>query len=442
MIQLLEQNLPASFLDNHSNILALVTAWAPIMVLGVEAAVPILLLLESRVGVFFTAVFHCLIAITPPPNNIATFGTQTLPRLILFIQDQDAAEAAVSSIVKFGWRGSIIVMFTALITAMQPITWTNAFDINVVICGGMGGILCVAAITASIGNVSKTKQANQKDIFTRISPNWTLITLTFIYSFVTIPLGVMDVGTSNMFSSLRMHGGTNHYIFPTSLLQYAFSNETIYPPDSLVGNIFGNGIIRVEATNSSHLTGPGSVKYPGELLNHSPRAVELLKQSGHSGRQWNPMTFACAIGNRLDSKVNQGHIPGLIDSSPFDPYTLPSAEFRNLIHIARSRFPLESFEIEGALLPGIEGDEEWRAKDAKARFRIHRKYSSSLNAENIECQNLETNLPCEEWLEKTLLQSPSKHWIAVFFRRILLQQPYPIVLEDAGPHRAVHCFGP
>ena len=26
--------------------------------------------------------------------------------------------------------------------------------------------------------------------------------------------------------------------------------------------------------------------------------------------------------------------------------------------------------------------------------------------------------------------------------KLLLQQPYPIVAGDAGPHRRVHCFGP
>eukprot|EP00966_Prymnesium_polylepis_P085494 1979412-Prymnesium_polylepis.1 len=72
----------------------------------------------------------------------------------------------------------------------------------------------------------------------------------------------MDMGTPNMFSSLRMHGGSNHYWLPTNVLQRTFADA---PPDSLVGEVFGGGVVRVDGTNSSHI-GPKGVRYPGELL--------------------------------------------------------------------------------------------------------------------------------------------------------------------------------
>ena len=52
-------------------------------------------------------------------------------------------------------------------------------------------------------------------------------------------------GTANMFSCLRMHGGSSHWFLPTNLLQTAFGNASAYPPDAtLMGEVFGGGIVR------------------------------------------------------------------------------------------------------------------------------------------------------------------------------------------------------
>lgn len=73
---------------------------------------------------------------------------------------------------------------------------------------------------------------------------------------------------------------------PTGILQEAFSDTEVYPPDStLFGEVFGGGIVRIESTNASYITGPAGVRYPGELLGHTPGAKALLVKSGHSGRQ-------------------------------------------------------------------------------------------------------------------------------------------------------------
>ena len=44
-----------------------------------------------------------------------------------------------------------------------------------------------------------------------------------------------------MFSQLRLHGGSNHYLLPTSLLQAALI-------DASPSNAFAGGVVRVEAT--------------------------------------------------------------------------------------------------------------------------------------------------------------------------------------------------
>ena len=45
-----------------------------------------------------------------------------------------------------------------------------------------------------------------------------------------------------MFSQLRLHGGSNHYLLPTSLLQRALI-------DAGPTNAFSGGVVRIESTD-------------------------------------------------------------------------------------------------------------------------------------------------------------------------------------------------
>ena len=54
----------------------------------------------------------------------------------------------------------------------------------------------------------------------------------------------------------------------------------------------------------------------------------------------------------------------------------------------------------------------------------------------------EEDTPCAGWVEEQLLAAPSGHWLAMLASKMLLQQPYPLVVGDEGPHRRLHCFGP
>lgn len=239
-MQILERNVPATLLEKHGDLLQLQTAVAPALILFVEALIPFLLWFEERSGIVFAALFHWMIAITPPPNDIASFGTQTLTRLILFVPDGTKAAEAVTSVAGTGWRSIGIVSFAALTTALQPGTWSTNFDFAVPLCGGIAGILCVASFSsASAAKVAKSKSVGNSPQFLRII----LWFLAACYALVVIPLGLQDMGTANMFSSLRMHGGSNHYFLPTGILQHIFANMTKYPPDrSMFGEIYGTYI--------------------------------------------------------------------------------------------------------------------------------------------------------------------------------------------------------
>jgi hypothetical protein len=434
LVQLMEQNIPAGLLT--PSIIWLATQSAPAIILATEALIPLLLWLQPRYGVAFASLFHWAIAITPPPNDIASFGVQTLPRLLLLIPDLPAVAASIDTVFEPSTLSAAVALVASLTCALQPITWVE-FDCNVPVCGAM-------AATVLLGLVKVRSTPDQHEVTaSRYISTWVLWLLAGVYAMLALPLGLMDMGAPNMFSSLRVHGGSNHVLLPMNILQRVYIDA---PATTLAGEIFGGGVIRVEGVNSSHLTGSG-VRYPGELVSSSgdgccqPAAVQLLRSAGHSGRQWSPMSFSCAVGNRPPSaKTANASIISSTGQWKFQPYTIPAAELRRLIRQARVRYPGETFYISGAILPGAEGDENWRATATSARFVIRRRYDTS-GSEQIECVQDDTKA-CQGWVADRLLATPSGHWLARLASKLLLQQPYPLVQGDEGDHRRVHCFGP
>ena len=98
-------------------------------------------------------------------------------------------------------------------------------------------------------------------------------------------------------------------------------------------------------------------------------------------------------------------------------------------------------DIEGAILPGVDGDELWRATAVKTRFVLRRRFDAATGNESITCVDLETEEPCDAWTHAVLLSPPTNRWLPMFFRKLLLQMPAVIVPEFVGPHRLVHCTG-
>ena len=74
LVQIAEAYVPAGLIADNPWAIEMITAWAPAVVLLVEALVPLLLWADVRAGIAFAGLFHWTIAITPPPNDIANFG--------------------------------------------------------------------------------------------------------------------------------------------------------------------------------------------------------------------------------------------------------------------------------------------------------------------------------------------------------------------------------
>jgi hypothetical protein len=172
-----------------------------------------------------------------------------------------------------------------------------------------------------------------------------------------------------MYSNLRMQGGSNHLLLPTSLLHDArFGSRRPH--------VFAEGLVRVERSSSARV----NALYPGEIssvraarasrlrarcgrgcgrasvfrgavaalvraavcvhhgntrccLNdagshgmmtqvHSRRARAMLRAAGHSGRQFNP-----AMGRVLGSWV----LPPVDAAQALTRYTVPALEFRRML---------------------------------------------------------------------------------------------------------------
>ena len=111
------------------------------------------------------------------------------------------------------------------------------------------------------------------------------------YSFGSIVAGTLDISSPNMFSNVRMQGGSNHLLLPTALLQRWHRHAG-------AASAFSGGVVRVESTNSTLFL---SI-HPGEFTSVlRPAARRYLVDAGHSGRLWNS-----AVGQVVGTFVMPG----------------------------------------------------------------------------------------------------------------------------------------
>ena len=205
LVSLMETHLPRWLLSPR--LLSAVTAWAPALVLLVEAIVPVLMLVDTRVAVAFTGLFHWMIAIVPPPNDIASFGCQTIPRLLLLV-DPEAAVGAVHSIFD-PTTAPLIVGVAAVTAALQPTIRAGTVDWAVPVCGALTAIACIAAARSRSGSPPALRAGGGPGI-----GGWALMVLAAVYAFLLVPLGLMDTGNASPFSSLRKHGTPEECLAP------------------------------------------------------------------------------------------------------------------------------------------------------------------------------------------------------------------------------------
>ena len=161
---------------------------------------------------------------------------------------------------------------------------------------------------------------------------------------------------------MRVHGGSNHLLLPTGLLQ-RWADAPRQPSKlrisaALDGGArraassaavdagpFAGGVVRVDRTNSSFISGI----YPLETTSFlAPGALELLASVGHSSRQFLPLVGRIYGPDGMAAKSADS--PSPLSAAAPPSYTVPALELRRLLADARVRGET-SFALTYARLP-------------------------------------------------------------------------------------------
>lgn len=387
-----------------------------------------------RLGVVLIVTFHLLIALTPPPNDIASYGVSVLPRIFLMrpyaicaaLRRFSTSSTSTSSQRGRGLSAGGCVLAAALAALIQ---W-HSITLALVVYASAAFVCYWAALLRPCAEEEEARTAAARRHQLQASPagrvHMGMLCLAFAYAFVGLALGVMDMGSAHMFSNLRAHGGSNHLIAPTGLLQRWLHHSA---------GVYGGGVVRVEATDSEWLL--DVLQYPGEVTSmHSARARALMQGGGHTGRHWHPMLFSTPSGRQHAHgefgapTANRSH-RRRVSSARF---TLPSFELRR--RLAEMRAYGAPFSLTYTQLPGVGGDEAWRAHASGRTVIIRETPQGGLKGGRRQCRVAGGGrcLPSD----LALLPAPSG-WL-YWPGKLLLSVPY-VVIDDEAPTE-LHCYSP
>jgi len=346
-------------------------AAAPALTIIVECGVGVLFLARAyssraprcgTAGVLLATALHVGIDLTPPPNNIAAFSHKAALRYVWFAPRGSAA--AIYEVRAHPLVGSVYVAVGAAVLALtiaaqQPASWAQwtAAPLDALrstdVCAVDWHIVAHCALSALLVRAlwlgeGRTPRA---DVPAEPAPTplvHVLTLLCLLWCCAAVVLGTLEINTPNMFSNLRMQGGTNHLLrVPTSLL-----HTWRYSGWAVGDDPFSGGVVRIEHSTSSHI----NELYPSEFTAIlTPGTVRLLAAANHSGRHFN---------SAVSRIVGPFAVPPRAADAPFVRFTLPAFEVRRLLRDARAHG--DPFELTYTSLPNATGDERWRTS-AKGR---------------------------------------------------------------------------
>ena len=227
------------------------------------------------------------------------------------------------------------------------------------------------------------------------------ITISLVYAFLLPVLGLQEKSGCLMFSQLRLHGGSNHLVLPTSLLQRVFI-------DARADHAFAGGVVRVEETNLEWV-GNTFAEHMGERTQRLVREVAKV-----------PAQYVWAA-----KATSQ---PRSVPPPRFMRHTLSNLGLRQLLQTASNQ--RDDFWLRFTRLEGAEGDEAWRTSSGGVEYVVHGKDGE------IRCARrgaFATQQPCDE-REARLLAKPDRLTSALAY--FLIPQPNPIV---PGYTEEMHC---
>lgn len=317
-------------------------------------------LAPATVGVPLCLVFHAAVALTPPPNGVPTFSLVAATRCAL-----------IARCSHISWGASVVAAAIACAIAPAQRVSTAAFFAIAMLSRWPG---------APHACGRRTSRANVP-----------LVVLALAYS--SLPMfGMMDIGAPTMFGGLKVHGGSNHLLLPTGLLQQWFIRSSA----------FGGGVVRVEHTSSQYLRS----LYPGEL-HLDALTLDVLKRADHVGRQFAPKQRRIVPSTRIT-----------LDDVP---YTMPFFELKRLLDETPPPFNL-TFSV---LSPILMGDESWRRQSEPACTLT------------IGVDDKITILEEVGDIDGTVLRHlhafrRGRAWAPVWARKCMLFAPYAVLAETSG----------
>lgn len=335
---------------------------APVATIIGECGLGICLLMPGRrarrVGALLAALLHYAIALTPHPNQVSGFGVFCVTRFFFVLPAPFATAISETMALPSSVRAwAARVVSTALV--VTSIRATSMPGVFIDWCLPVQTALCLLLCRAcwlpdeqpKVNLAAAPPPPRRRALLG--AARVIALTLTVLYVFVFQQLGLMDISATSPFSSIREHGGSNHFLLPTSLL-FQWSYTTSLEP-------FSGGVVRVTRSTSDYM----NALYPANCSDElSPRVVALLRAAGHSALEFNP-TVRQMIGADL-----RAHEPYWRPSSrkPFPSYTIPAVQLRRMLAEVRDRG--EGFELEYEVLPGVVGDETWRKTAVERSVRL------------------------------------------------------------------------
>ncbi|KAJ1472830.1 hypothetical protein T484DRAFT_1974463 [Baffinella frigidus] len=431
LAQLLAAYLPPTLATTE---MAKLVPIAPIMVVTGELTLSLALLASAaslggrpaaRLGVCLALLLHAGIAMTPPPNNVGAFSVIMAARLPAFTDGATLARAmslpsTASGLVE--WASTFGIAAAAASAAARATTGTaskgDAGQMSIMFSGGLDWsvptlVVMSAAILRAL--ILEGCTGRKQNLTLKLGDGYSdaggayasrcaplLIAIAWLHAFVGPIVGVQDLGSSNMYGNLRLHGGSNHYLTPTNVLR--LSGDTV----------------RIESSTSQVLNS----LYPGEISSvFTLRATRVLTQANHTGRQFN-FAMGRVLGAWALPPPPRG---GLGDA--FVPYTVPALELRRMLSEARAAG--EAFSLVYTVLDGAFGDEEWRgSSEGKRKVRV----SEDPTRGSAECVVLSAG--GEACGVDDLPKMPP---LSVWEKALGVWNPVPIL---PGGHPELHCFGP
>ena len=226
-----------------------------------------------------------------------------------------------------------------------------------------------------------------------------LLALAVAYAFGLPILGLQEKAGCLMFSQLRMHGGSNHLLLPTALLQRALVNAD---PTSA----FAGGVVRVGSTNLSWVGNAFAV-------HHGPRSLRVAREVARV-----PAEYIWAEKATSSARV--------APPPRFLAHTLSNLGLRKLVATAVRQH--DAFWLRYTRLDGVVGDEAWRTSSSGAEYLL-----SSAGNGTVECVDGQGEV-CDARERALVLGATDAASAALAFW--LEPQPNPVV---DGLSEEMHC---